>query len=211
MEPQPIVFDGPKRRFSAVALAAIIFGSVLMLGLFYFFVIAPTFFSSAEELAPPLARALPQTATPAVVPSPYPSPTSPPVETFEVFEAKDPFRPLVVAGAPASSGSGSGTSGTTGSTGSTGSGSGAAGSTGSGSGAAGGAAPTGGQRIQLLDVFTDKGATKAQIKVGSTVFTVSVGEVFASNFKLISISGTCATLLHGDDKFTLCEGEEVFK
>lgn len=52
---------------------------------------------------------------------------------------------------------------------------------------------------------------KAQVKVGSTVYTVVQDEVFADNFKLVSISGSCATLLHGDDKFTLCEGEEVIK
>jgi hypothetical protein len=65
--------------------------------------------------------------------------------------------------------------------------------------------------VQLLDVFDDAGTTKAQVRVGSTVYTVAPGQVFATNFKLVSISGNCATLLHGDDKFTLCEGEEVIK
>lgn len=192
MGSEPTVMEGPKRRVSPPALVAIVVGAVVLLGLFYFFVVAPLFSTEDDETA-----ASPRVRTGAIAqsPSPSPSPSEPPIETFEVFEAKDPFRPLVVpGGAPPAS--------ITGSTPSPGS---------TGGGAAGGAAPTGGQRVQLLDVFTDAGATKAQIKVASTVFTVLPGDVFANNFKLVSISGDCATLLHGDDKFTLCEGEEVFK
>ena len=41
--------------------------------------------------------------------------------------------------------------------------------------------------------------------------TVAEGEVFAENFKFLSVSGECATMLFGDDQFTLCEGEEILK
>jgi hypothetical protein len=34
---------------------------------------------------------------------------------------------------------------------------------------------------------------------------VEVGETFADNFELMSISGDCATFLFGDQSFTLCE------
>ncbi|HLF69725.1 MAG TPA: hypothetical protein VI541_02080 [Actinomycetota bacterium] len=195
MSTETPTIEEPKKQIHPAIPAALV---VLIVGLFVFFVIKPLFFPSRSNVVPPPVTSGGPSASPQ--PSPSPSPAAAPAETFEVFESKDPFRPLVVefaAGAP-----GGTTSGT--STGSTG-------STSTGGGAGGASAPTGGQSVTLVDVFTQDGTEKAQVKVGSTVFTVAAGEVFADNFKLLSISGTCATMLHGDDKFTLCEGEEVFK
>ncbi len=214
MATEPVVIEEPARRVSPPVIAAIVVGALVLLALLWFLIISPLLGPDEED---PTAIPSPGPTTP--LPSPAPSPTEPPAETFEVFEAKDPFRPLVVVGAPAAGGGATGGGATGGGTtgGATGGGTageaagGGAVAPGAGDGAAGGAAPTGGQRVQVLDIFTDDGVTKAQIRVGSTVFTVAPGEVFADNFKLVSISGDCATLLHGDDKFTLCEGEEVFK
>jgi hypothetical protein len=47
--------------------------------------------------------------------------------------------------------------------------------------------------------------------VDGTVYTVDEGEQFAESFQLLSINGECATMLYGDDQFTLCEGEEILK
>lgn len=163
--------------------------AVALLAALWFLVIRPLVFVSEEGPAPPAAA-----PSPGVRPSPAPSPTPPPPETFEVFGAKDPFRPLVVAGGPGTPAPGAG--GTVAPT---------------ATGAAGGPAPAGGQRVELLDIFEDEGVTKVQVRIGSTVYTVTVDQVFADSFKLVSVSGRCATLLHGDDKFTLCEGEEVIK
>ena len=203
MATEPVFVEEPTRRVNPVLVGGLV---VLVLALFGFFVVKPLLFPAdeAEELAPPPPR-----SGPIAAPSPSPSPTPPPSETFDVFESKDPFRPLVVAGAPStggaapSGGTSTGTSGGTTGTGGTGT------STGGGSG--GSSAPSGGQRVGLLDVFTADGAEKVQVRVGSTVYTVAVGETFASSYKLLSTSGNCATFLHGDDKFTLCEGEEVLK
>jgi hypothetical protein len=63
--------------------------------------------------------------------------------------------------------------------------------------------------VRVVDVFPN-GRT-AQIQVDGTVYTVDEGEEFAANFRLISASGQCVTMLFGDDEFTLCEGEEVLK
>jgi hypothetical protein len=52
---------------------------------------------------------------------------------------------------------------------------------------------------------------RAQIQVDGTVYTVDEGETFADNFQLVDASGECATMLFGDDEFTLCEGEEILK
>jgi hypothetical protein len=184
------------RRVSPLLL--VMFG-VLVLGLLWFFVIMPVFFQNEEVIeTPPAAR-------PGAAASPQAeeaAPAEPPAETFEVFESKDPFRPLVSDAGPAGAATGGGAGGTGGTTnGGTG--------TANGTGAGGAPAPSGGQRVSLLDIIESD--NKAQVKVGSTVYTVAAGEVFADNFKVVSISGNCATMLHGDDKFTLCQGEEVIK
>ena len=137
------------------------------------------------------------TPAPTASPSPSVSPTAPP-QTFEVFEAKDPFRPLVVATAPAPPPGPGGTPAPTA-------------TPTAGPGAGGAPAPGGGQVVELVDVITVDGTTKAQVRVGSTVYTVAPGETFASTFKVVAVSGTCATMLNGDDKFTLCRGEQVVK
>jgi hypothetical protein len=60
----------------------------------------------------------------------------------------------------------------------------------------------GGHTVVLLDIF--QGGTKVQVEVDGTVYTVSVGETFAGNFRLVSISGNCARFVFGDEGFTLC-------
>jgi hypothetical protein len=142
-------------------------------------------------------------STPAASPSPEASPTKAP-ETFEVFESKDPFRPLVVVAAETPAG-GEGGGGATPAPGPAAS---------PGPGAGGAPAPSGGTVIELLDIIDAAeagGTAKAQVKIGSTVYTVPPGETFASTFKVLSISGTCATMLNGDDKFTVCKGEQIVK
>ncbi|HET7483450.1 MAG TPA: hypothetical protein VFK89_11375, partial [Actinomycetota bacterium] len=136
-----------------------------------------------------------------------------PVENFEVFAPRDPFEPLISA-----TGGGSGT--TTGdTTGGTGTGTGGTGGTatgGTGGTATGGTSDNGTQqvgrhRVRVIDVFRQDGHDRAQVQVDDTVYTVDEGEDFADNFRLVSASGSCATLLFGDDEFTLCEGEEILK
>jgi hypothetical protein len=60
----------------------------------------------------------------------------------------------------------------------------------------------GGHTVILLDIF-NHGRT-VQVEVDGTVHTVSVGQIFASNFRLVSTSGRCARFLFGDQGFTLC-------
>jgi hypothetical protein len=133
--------------------------------------------------------------------SPSPSPSSTPgAPTFELSEARDPFRPLVVPPAEGSTGAGGEVSPAPTPVAS------------AGPGAGGAPAPAGGQEVELLDVVVDdQGTTRAQVKVGTTVSTVAAGETFASTYKLLSIQGACATMLNGDDNFTLCKGEQALK
>ncbi len=138
-----------------------------------------------------------------------------PVETFEVFAPKDPFKPLVTVGE-----TGTTTpldSGTTGGTDTDGDGvidegtGGDGTGTGTGTGAGGGGENVGGHRVSLVDVFRDAGRQRAQVQVDGTVYTVDEGDRFAESFQLLSLNGDCATMLFGDDQFTLCEGEEILK
>jgi hypothetical protein len=120
-----------------------------------------------------------------------------PVENFEVFAPKDPFEPLV-------------SSATGGATDDTGNTAGDSGDTGGSSDTSGD--QVGGHTVRLVNIFTaDGGEQRAQVQVDGTVYRVSEGEVFADSFQLVSIQGDCASMLFGDDQFTLCQGEEILK
>jgi len=206
MATDPDVVEVRRRGINPILIVLVI---VLAFVALFLLVIRPLFFGGEPEEfeEPPPVQTAPSPAAP-------PAEESPPEETFEVFESKDPFRPLVVAADAGAAGAGTAPATTTGGTTTTSPTPGTSttgGTAPSGPGAAGGSAPSGGQRVQLMDVFEENGEPRAQVKVGSTVYTVSIDETFAGSYKLVSVSGNCATFLHGDDKFTLCEGEEVIK
>ena len=163
------------------------------------------------------------TATPTTVPAPVPPPeaattTTAPgdVQTFEVFSSKNPFTPLAGdqaggGGSAPTGGTGTGT-GTTGGTGTGGTGTG--GTTGTTpDGTAGGVEPQRAQRVALLDVFTEGGQVKANVRVNTTVHKVGVGDEFADRYKVLSLDGAseCGRFLFGDDSFRLCRGEQALK
>ena len=135
-----------------------------------------------------------------------------PVETFEVFAPKDPFAPLIDQ-SPADPGTTDGGIPPTDTDGDgvIDDGSGTGDGTGKGTSNGGGGENIGGHRVTLVDVFGEDGRSRAQIQVDGTVYTVDEGDQFAESFELLSLSGDCATLLFGDDQFTLCEGEEILK
>jgi hypothetical protein len=197
-------------------------GVALILGLFVLSKVA----GGGKESAAP---ATPVTVPPAAVPTtttPAPGAAAPP-ETFEVFTTKNPFQPLRTAASATTSSdsstsrSGSASAGSGSTSGSSEAGSGArAGSSGSGTGTSTGTAagggrtePARGERVVLLEVFTDKGKTKANVQVDDTVHKVGAGEVFATSYKVVSLSQSdgCGRFLFGDDQFRLCKGEEVIK
>jgi hypothetical protein len=140
------------------------------------------------------------TASPAPSVSPSPSPTQ-----ILVFSGRDPFSPIV--GSPAvSSSPGGSTSPGGGGGGSVSPSVSPAGSPGGGGGGGGGGGSTtvGSHTVVLDDIFTSGGVQKVQVEVDGTVFTVSEGQSFDDNFKLVSINGSCADFLFGDQSFTLC-------
>jgi hypothetical protein len=71
--------------------------------------------------------------------------------------------------------------------------------------------PAAGTTVAVIDVFDQAGVTSAVVQVGSTQYTVAAGQVFATSYKVVSLSGTCGQFMYGDSPFSLCEGEQVIK
>lgn len=71
--------------------------------------------------------------------------------------------------------------------------------------------PSAGTTVAVIDVFDQSGTTVAVVQVGSTQYTVAAGQVFATNYKVVSINGACGQFLYGDSPFSLCKGEQVIK
>ena len=192
-----------RRSVSGGQAAAVVLGLVVLLGLLWFLFLRG---EPAETVAvvPPVSTPAPE---PEATEEPVAKPGKGPLETFEVFAPKDPFKPLISAAAGTAAVAAAPTTGTA-----SGDGPGAAPSGGSDiSGGDGGGASVGGRRVRLVDTFRAGGEDRARVQVDGTVYTVSEGDRFAENFQLVSISGSCASLLYGDDQFSLCEGEEILK
>ena len=195
---------------------AIVLGvlAVVLLGLVYFFFLR----GGDEETVPP-----PPTAEGV----PAPEETAPPeddeageddgdagqVENFDVFAPRDPFIPLVSQGGAGGDTTGGDTGGDIGGDtgGDTGEPTDPGGDTGGSTDPGDDGETVGDHRVKVVDVYSEGGEDRAQIQVDGSVYTVDEGESFANNFELVSASGQCATILFGDDEFTLCEGEEILK
>ena len=158
-------------------------------------------------------------ATPVVV-APENAPTAttaPPIEalppeTIEVFTNKNPFTPLVDmtpgGGAAVPTGTGSPVPVQT----NPGAPVTVPPDTSPGPGTATGPRPV--QRVSLIDVsLADGGEAGATIQVNDTLYEVAEGEEFAGSYRVVSLSDSegCAQLLYGDDRFRVCEGEELLK
>ncbi|MDQ3985460.1 MAG: hypothetical protein M3280_03065 [Actinomycetota bacterium] len=132
-----------------------------------------------------------------------------PVETFEVFAPRDPFEPLI----DLTQGGGTDAGDTEGDTGDAGDGTDTDGD-GDVDSEDGSPTDTGdsenveGHTVELVATLEDG---SVQIRVDDTVYTVEEGENFAQNFQLVSVTDDCATVLFGDDQFTICEGQEILK
>jgi hypothetical protein len=213
-------------------LILVIIAAVVVLGAVYWF-----FLRDKGETATTTTRAraqAPATTRPATTTT---KPGGAVQETFQIFEVKNPFQPLVAeGGAPAAPGattpvagggtSGGGTSGGGTSGGGT-SGGGTTGTTapagsqtpstgpGAGTGSGGAAEPQPqpqGTRVAMLDApFTEGGRRVANVRVGSTVYKVGDGDTFATSFRVVSLDANCGVFLFGDNRFTLCAGQEILK
>ena len=178
--------------------ALILFGAVAGVALLAFLYLNVLRGGGGEEAAPPAVSTGGPTPTPTVSPTPTPRETLPPVV---LAGSRDPFSipPALQTGAPPPSGSVGPPPTGTGTPPPTGTGTPSPTPTAPGGGQS---TTVGGHTVVLLDIF--QGGTKAQVEVDGTVFTVSEGETFDGNFRLVSISGSCARFVFGDEGFTLC-------
>ena len=203
-------YNAPERRLSPAQVGLVAVGLLVLLVLVWFLFVRSSDEPEDAAVAPaPVTEEAPEEEVA------EPPTKRDPVETFEVFAPKDPFDPLVSASAGSPGGASAGTAAAPGATTITTAADGTTTTTvttsGSGAGANGGGEEVGGHRVRVIDVFREGSGRRAQVQVDGTVYTVDEGETFAANFQLLSASARCATMLFGDDEFTLCEGEEILK
>jgi hypothetical protein len=184
-----------------VTIGGIVVG-VLLAGFLVF-----SFLGGGEEALPPLG---PPVTPPQGEPSPPPGVGGPPIQNFS---GRDPFSvppALLPSPAPTSPGDGATPPGD-----GDGDGDGDGTPPTDGDGDGDGTPPTapgggssqnvGGSTVVLLDVFQRDGITHATVEVDGQVFDVVIGETFAGGrFELASVSDSCATILFGDERVTLC-------
>ena len=63
-------------------------------------------------------------------------------------------------------------------------------------------------RVVTVD---DVSAAEARVVVDGAIFTVGVGDEFATSFRVLALDPPCVTMLYGDEAFTLCTGVTVLK
>lgn len=124
------------------------------------------------------------------------------MERFEVYQGKDPFEPLIDMQAETTTdtvvdGEGTVVDGVTDGTGET-------------------VTPSPvtepvAQQISLLDIFYEQDILYANIQVNETTYKVKEGDLFADNYKVISLAPSSATILYGDDSLVLNLGESITK
>jgi hypothetical protein len=144
----------------------------------------------------------------------------------QAYQPRDPFQPLVTApettaGTPTSEGeAGSSTTSADGSTTTSGSGSTTSTTAGSGSTTSTTAGSTtsttaGDQpsttRIALLEVREEQGVRKAVVTVDGVTYTVGVGDEFADDLKVVSLSATSGVFQIDTRVFTLAVGQSILK
>ena len=221
-----------RRNIKGVQIALIALAVIVLLGAAWFFFLKGDAVPEVVAEPPPATETAPgPSIDEGLMDDPAENPSAPgegSKETDEVFAPKDPFEPLI---SPASATGTTDTSGTTETSGETDTSGetgtdddsgvdetpieddGTGGTTGGGGGGGGGGNTqgVGGREVTLTDVSTDRGDKGATVKVDGVAYEVLPGDRFAKNFKLITVYGKCATMLFGDDQFTLCEGEHVLK
>jgi hypothetical protein len=74
-------------------------------------------------------------------------------------------------------------------------------------------APAAGTPVSVLEVSNATGTTVARVQVGSTVYTVVVGETFATSYRVVSLDAGsgCGQFQYGDTPFELCVGQQTLK
>lgn len=72
-------------------------------------------------------------------------------------------------------------------------------------------ASTAGNTAVTLTAVSADGTEQVTVTIDEVDHVVTEGEVFADRFQLLDIDGRCATMLYGDSRFVICEGETIQK
>jgi hypothetical protein len=74
-------------------------------------------------------------------------------------------------------------------------------------------APSAGTPVSVLEVVDAGGVVSARVQVGSQVYTVHVGDTFATSYRVVSLDPTtgCGQFQFGDTPFELCTGQQTLK
>ncbi len=129
---------------------------------------------------------------------------------FQVAQPRDPFEPLIDDSTTTTAGTTTTT--TTGDTTTTTTGDGTT-STTTGDGTT---TTTDGfepdtRRVVLLEIREEDGTRRAVLTVDGETYVVAVGEAFAENFRVVSLSENSGVFLYGDSAFTLAVGQAILK
>lgn len=175
------------KEFIATPRGKIIAAAVLTMVVLIVFSVPVLFFLLSGRLFQPSEEAVhPSAVVKKVEPGEKKKSQEKVVESFEVYEYKDPFKSLVTVAATGTAG------GTTTAT--------------------GGGGVTGPTTLALEEVYSSGGVQYAQIKYAGTVYRVKEGQqIDDSPYKVLSIGSSSVTLLYGDDRLTLRVGEEIVK
>jgi len=167
-----------RSRSGTAAVVAILLIGVALAGAWLF--VAPSVFGTADPvLDGPLAEA--------TVGDPAAAELLEGVRvlnSFQVSQPRDPFRPLITED--------SATGGDT------------------GDGTGNGFEPSG-TRVTLVEVRDVEGVLRATVRVDGTDYDVGVGDTFAGNFKVVSLDPDSGVFLYGDNAFELSVGQEILK
>jgi len=79
--------------------------------------------------------------------------------------------------------------------------------------AGGSTAPSPGETVQLLDVYASGSQTDASVEVDSTVYTVSAGQGFDTDYRVVdlSLATGCGDFTRAGHPFRLCKGQQITK
>ena len=126
--------------------------------------------------------------------------------SFEVYEYKDPFEPLITEESTGTPGSGDTTPTTPTTT------PGDEGDEGEESSTGSGEETTGPQVLEVQDIYTENGTKYSSVKYGSSVHKVKEGDrVNESPYEVLTIGTDSVVFLYGDQRVQVSIGESILK
>ncbi|MEX0825168.1 MAG: hypothetical protein WD184_00180 [Acidimicrobiia bacterium] len=135
-----------------------------------------------------------------------------PSTDYQVAQPRDPFEPLIVPDSTTTVPGGDTTTSTSGGATTTTT---PGATTSSSTGGTTTSTTTGdqpqGKRVTLLEVRQEAGGRVAVVEVDGQTYTVGVGDTFAGDFKVVSLSDNGGVFTYGDSAFTLAVGQSIVK